>query len=196
MLAQRVAGDGDDREQAAREGRLHERDGRQCQRQRLQRPAEHAEDAPSSQRLRRNRKPSRDARRRYSLGAVRDSSACNTVAAAYSSPETAAATKPREAFDIPGRCHIACRIAIREPPYPCRVSSDAEIRARIQEHWDASERGDVDVEHAIYADDAILDYPQSGERFRGRAGPRPSAGDIRRNATSPSAGSSAAATSG
>ena len=32
----------------------------------------------------------------------------------------------------------------------------------------ASERGDVDVEHAIYAPDAILDYPQSGERFRGR----------------------------
>jgi hypothetical protein len=46
---------------------------------------------------------------------------------------------------------------------------DADIRARIQEHWEASERGDTDVEHAIYADDAILDYPQSGERFRGRA---------------------------
>jgi SnoaL-like domain len=46
---------------------------------------------------------------------------------------------------------------------------DAEIRARIQEHWEASERGDVDLEHAIYAADAILDYPQSGERFRGRS---------------------------
>ncbi|MFZ0972312.1 MAG: hypothetical protein WAN22_08805 [Solirubrobacteraceae bacterium] len=46
---------------------------------------------------------------------------------------------------------------------------DADIRARIQEHWDASERGDADVEHAIYAADAILDYPQSGERFRGRS---------------------------
>jgi hypothetical protein len=46
---------------------------------------------------------------------------------------------------------------------------DADIRARIQQHWDASERGDVDVEHEIYAADAILDYPQSGERFRGRA---------------------------
>src|SRR4051812_3417390 len=46
---------------------------------------------------------------------------------------------------------------------------DAEIRARIQEHWDASERGDADAEHAIYAADAILDYPQSGERFRGRS---------------------------
>jgi hypothetical protein len=49
------------------------------------------------------------------------------------------------------------------------IDRDADIRARIQEHWEASERGDVDTEHAIYADDAILDYPQSGERFRGRS---------------------------
>ena len=49
------------------------------------------------------------------------------------------------------------------------IDRDADIRARIQEHWEASERGDVDLEHAIYAEDAILDYPQSGERFRGRS---------------------------
>jgi hypothetical protein len=49
------------------------------------------------------------------------------------------------------------------------IDRDAEIRARIQQHWDASERGDVEVEHEIYAADGILDYPQSGERFRGRA---------------------------
>lgn len=36
------------------------------------------------------------------------------------------------------------------------------------EHWRASEQGDGVAEHAIYATDAILDYPQSGERFRGR----------------------------
>jgi hypothetical protein len=47
--------------------------------------------------------------------------------------------------------------------------SDSETRARITEHWEASEVGDVDTEHAIYAADAILDYPQSGERFRGRS---------------------------
>ena len=46
---------------------------------------------------------------------------------------------------------------------------DADFRARLQQHWAASERRDVDLEHAIYATDAILDYPQSGERFRGRA---------------------------
>ena len=42
------------------------------------------------------------------------------------------------------------------------------VRAAIEEHWRASERGDSVTEHAIYAVDAILDYPQSGERFRGR----------------------------
>jgi ketosteroid isomerase-like protein len=46
---------------------------------------------------------------------------------------------------------------------------DARTRSAIEEHWRASESGDIETEHAIYADDAILDYPQSGERFRGRA---------------------------
>jgi hypothetical protein len=41
-------------------------------------------------------------------------------------------------------------------------------RAAIEEHWRASESGDTKTEHAIYAEDAILDYPQSGERFRSR----------------------------
>jgi hypothetical protein len=49
------------------------------------------------------------------------------------------------------------------------MNSDARIRARLEEHWKASESGDGDTEHAIYAADAILDYPQSGERFRGRS---------------------------
>jgi ketosteroid isomerase-like protein len=49
------------------------------------------------------------------------------------------------------------------------MTPDAEIRARIEEHWRASELGDAETEHAIYATDAVLDYPQSGERFRGRA---------------------------
>jgi hypothetical protein len=48
-------------------------------------------------------------------------------------------------------------------------NGDTAIRARIQAHWKASEAGDIEAEHAIYAYDAILDYPQSGERFRGRA---------------------------
>lgn len=45
----------------------------------------------------------------------------------------------------------------------------ADIRSLVEEHWRASESGDRLAEHAMYAEDAILDYPQSGERFRGRA---------------------------
>jgi hypothetical protein len=41
-------------------------------------------------------------------------------------------------------------------------------RAAIEAHWAASEANDIEVEHRIYAQNAILDYPQSGERFRGR----------------------------
>ena len=49
------------------------------------------------------------------------------------------------------------------------MGSDAQVKARIMEHWRASEQGESANGHAIYAEDAILDYPQSGERFRGRA---------------------------
>ena len=45
---------------------------------------------------------------------------------------------------------------------------DVRTRASLAEHWHASERGDTEAEHAIYAADGVLDYPQSGERFRGR----------------------------
>ena len=36
------------------------------------------------------------------------------------------------------------------------IDSDTETRARIQQHWDASECGDIESELAIYAADAIL----------------------------------------
>ena len=49
------------------------------------------------------------------------------------------------------------------------MDSDLRTRAAIEEHWRASQAGETEAEHAIYAEDAILDYPQSGERFRGRA---------------------------
>ena len=49
------------------------------------------------------------------------------------------------------------------------MDRDAKTRARLEQHWKASELGETDTEHAIYAADAILDYPQSGERFRGRS---------------------------
>ena len=45
---------------------------------------------------------------------------------------------------------------------------DQEIRAALDRHWAASEAGDDDAEDEIYHDDAVLEYPQSGERIRGR----------------------------
>jgi hypothetical protein len=49
------------------------------------------------------------------------------------------------------------------------MDHDASTRARLEQHWKAPDRGGIGTEHAIYAADAILDYPQSGERFRGRS---------------------------
>jgi ketosteroid isomerase-like protein len=43
-----------------------------------------------------------------------------------------------------------------------------EIQAALARHWAASDAGDFDAEHDIYLDDAVLEYPQSGERIRGR----------------------------
>jgi ketosteroid isomerase-like protein len=45
---------------------------------------------------------------------------------------------------------------------------DLQIRATLERHWTASATGDQDAEHEIYHDDAIVEYPQSGERIRGR----------------------------
>ena len=46
--------------------------------------------------------------------------------------------------------------------------SDQQIRQSLDTHWQASAAGDANLEHDIYADDAICDYPQSGERILGR----------------------------
>jgi hypothetical protein len=43
-----------------------------------------------------------------------------------------------------------------------------QITQALDAHWRASAAGEVDAEHDIYADDAICDYPQSGERVFGR----------------------------
>lgn len=45
---------------------------------------------------------------------------------------------------------------------------DSEIRAALDVHWAASDASDFELEHQIYQEDAVLDYPQSGERIRGR----------------------------
>ena len=46
---------------------------------------------------------------------------------------------------------------------------DKDIRAALDQHWAASDANDFETEHLIYHEDAVLDYPQSGERTRGRS---------------------------
>src|ERR1700683_3655785 len=48
------------------------------------------------------------------------------------------------------------------------MSDDQNIRAALDRHWAASDANDFETEHDIYRDDAVLEYPQSGERIRGR----------------------------
>ena len=45
---------------------------------------------------------------------------------------------------------------------------EEQIREALDEHWRASAIGDINAEHDIYDDNAICDYPQSGERIIGR----------------------------
>ena len=45
---------------------------------------------------------------------------------------------------------------------------DRTLRLALERHWDASDASDFEVEHEIYREDAVLHYPQSGERIRGR----------------------------
>ncbi len=51
------------------------------------------------------------------------------------------------------------------PPSDVR---DHSIRAALDQHWAASDTSDFETEHIIYHEDAVLEYPQSGERTRGR----------------------------
>src|SRR5262249_37055010 len=43
-----------------------------------------------------------------------------------------------------------------------------DIRAALDRHWAASDANNFDEEHQVYREDAVLEYPQSGERIRGR----------------------------
>ena len=46
---------------------------------------------------------------------------------------------------------------------------DEDLRDALRRHWAASDVNDFATEHQIYRADAVLEYPQSGERIRGRA---------------------------
>jgi SnoaL-like domain len=52
---------------------------------------------------------------------------------------------------------------------PEQSTQEKQIRAALDQHWAASDANDFETEHRIYLDDAVLEYPQSGERTRGRS---------------------------
>lgn len=43
-----------------------------------------------------------------------------------------------------------------------------DIQLALERHWAASAAGDQVAEHEIYDDDAVCEYPQSGEVIHGR----------------------------
>jgi hypothetical protein len=56
-----------------------------------------------------------------------------------------------------------------EQSMPDQSIQEQQIRAALDQHWAASDANDFETEHRIYLDDAVLEYPQSGERTRGRS---------------------------
>ena len=48
-------------------------------------------------------------------------------------------------------------------------TQDEQIRTALDQHWAASDANDFETEHRIYLEDAVLEYPQSGERTCGRS---------------------------
>ncbi len=43
---------------------------------------------------------------------------------------------------------------------------ETNLQAALERHWEYSGK-DEDISHEIYHDDAVLEFPQSGERFEG-----------------------------
>jgi ketosteroid isomerase-like protein len=50
-----------------------------------------------------------------------------------------------------------------------QTAQEKKIRVALDQHWAASDANDFETEHRIYLEDAVLEYPQSGERTRGRS---------------------------
>jgi hypothetical protein len=53
--------------------------------------------------------------------------------------------------------------------HPQQSIAEEQIREALNRHWRASDANDFETEHLIYHEDAVLDYPQSRERTRGRS---------------------------
>jgi hypothetical protein len=42
----------------------------------------------------------------------------------------------------------------------------AELKAQLERHWEYAGH-DENIAHEVYAEDAVLEFPPSGERFEG-----------------------------
>jgi hypothetical protein len=58
---------------------------------------------------------------------------------------------------------------VETKPQSEQSTQEQRIRAALDQHWAASDANDFETEHRIYLEDAVLEYPQSGELTRGRA---------------------------
>src|SRR6202035_1595755 len=65
--------------------------------------------------------------------------------------------------------HSTRQINMKAKPQIELSAQEEQIRKALNLHWKASAVGDSNAEHDIYDDDAICDYPQSGERILGRS---------------------------
>ena len=45
---------------------------------------------------------------------------------------------------------------------------EQQIRTALEQHGSASAVSDLDAEHDIYQENAVCEYPQSGERIHGK----------------------------
>jgi len=56
-----------------------------------------------------------------------------------------------------------------DQPNKDSAAREQAIRAALDQQWAASDANDFETEHRIYHENAVLEYPQSGERTRGRS---------------------------
>src|ERR1700737_4089424 len=90
------------------------------------------------------------------------------------SPGTGSARSRCQAAPPPRRerrLSIPIRRSIEIAPHPrvragngqCRETcmANRDIRAALNEHWAASDANDFELEHQIYREHAVLEYPQS-----------------------------------
>ena len=69
--------------------------------------------------------------------------------------------------ELLGRDADLVEVTVFAEVQPHRHHVDAEtVQAMLQQHVDNA-RSDPEKAHAMYSDDAVLEFPQSGERFEG-----------------------------